>query len=73
MLEAWHGTARTREGADVRFETKLAVVVREDLAVWQKLNVTASSASRSTASGGSSTRPCAASRSTPDGAGRSGA
>jgi hypothetical protein len=25
----------------VRFETKLAVVVREDLAAWQKLNVTA--------------------------------
>jgi hypothetical protein len=25
----------------VRFETMLAVVVREDLAAWQKLNVTA--------------------------------
>ena len=25
----------------MRFDTKIAVVVREDLAVWQKLNVTA--------------------------------
>jgi hypothetical protein len=25
----------------VRFDTKIAIVVREDLAVWQKLNVTA--------------------------------
>jgi len=25
----------------VRFDTKIAVVVREDLAVWQKLNVVA--------------------------------
>lgn len=25
----------------MRFETKIAVIVREDLAVWQKLNVTA--------------------------------
>ena len=27
--------------ADMRFDTKIAVVVRADLAVWQKLNVTA--------------------------------
>jgi hypothetical protein len=25
----------------VRFDTKLAIVVREDLPIWQKLNVTA--------------------------------
>ena len=25
----------------MRFETKIAIAVREDLAVWQKLNVTA--------------------------------
>jgi hypothetical protein len=28
-------------GGPVRFNTKIAVVLREDLAVWQKLNVTA--------------------------------
>jgi hypothetical protein len=28
-------------GGSVRFNTKIAVVLREDLAVWQKLNVTA--------------------------------
>ncbi|MFF4695811.1 DUF2000 family protein [Streptomyces chattanoogensis] len=28
-------------GPGPRFETKIAVIVREDLAVWQKLNVTA--------------------------------
>jgi hypothetical protein len=28
-------------GPRVRFDTKIAVVLREDLAVWQKLNVTA--------------------------------
>jgi hypothetical protein len=30
-----------RAGARVRFDTKIAVVLRADLAVWQKLNVTA--------------------------------
>ena len=29
------------DAARVRFDTKIAVVLREDLAVWQKLNVTA--------------------------------
>jgi hypothetical protein len=29
------------EAARVRFDSKIAVVLREDLAVWQKLNVTA--------------------------------
>jgi hypothetical protein len=29
----------------MRFDTKIAIVVREDLAVWQKLNVTAFMAS----------------------------
>ena len=31
----------TPPGGSVRFNTKIAVVLREDLAVWQKLNVTA--------------------------------
>ena len=33
--------ARKNEGGKVQFDTKIAVVVRQDLAVWQKLNVTA--------------------------------
>ncbi|GAB3882284.1 hypothetical protein GCM10027612_12640 [Microbispora bryophytorum subsp. camponoti] len=36
-------TARTRGGrlGRMRFDTKIGIVVRGDLAVWQKLNVTA--------------------------------
>ncbi|MCD0443371.1 DUF2000 domain-containing protein [Glycomyces sp. A-F 0318] len=30
-----------QESAPVRFDTKIAVLLREDLAVWQRLNVTA--------------------------------
>ncbi|MCC3762723.1 DUF2000 domain-containing protein [Glycomyces sp. TRM65418] len=30
-----------RESAPVRFDTKIAVLLREDLATWQRLNVTA--------------------------------
>jgi hypothetical protein len=40
--ETSHGTdASGDRDAPVRFDTKIAVVLREDLAVWQKLNVTA--------------------------------
>ncbi|GAA3190838.1 MULTISPECIES: DUF2000 domain-containing protein [Streptomyces] len=31
----------TNENAPVRFDTKIAVLLRDDLAVWQRLNVTA--------------------------------
>ncbi|MFJ7998877.1 DUF2000 family protein [Streptomyces sp. NPDC096310] len=34
-------SATPSAGAPFRFDTKIAVIVREDLAVWQKLNVTA--------------------------------
>ncbi|MEV7087628.1 DUF2000 domain-containing protein [Streptomyces sp. NPDC093085] len=34
-------TDSTSSGAPFRFDTKIAVIVRDDLAVWQKLNVTA--------------------------------
>jgi hypothetical protein len=36
-----HGGDGVARGGPVRFNTKIAVVLREDLAVWQKLNVTA--------------------------------
>jgi hypothetical protein len=36
-----HGGDEVARGGPVRFNTKIAVVLREDLAVWQKLNVTA--------------------------------
>lgn len=36
-----HGGDDVAGGSPVRFNTKIAVVLREDLAVWQKLNVTA--------------------------------
>ena len=36
-----HGGDDVARGGPVRFNTKIAVVLREDLAVWQKLNVTA--------------------------------
>jgi len=36
-----HGGDEAARGGPVRFTTKIAVVLREDLAVWQKLNVTA--------------------------------
>ena len=36
-----HGDDEAARGGPVRFNTKIAVVLREDLAVWQKLNVTA--------------------------------
>jgi hypothetical protein len=35
------GRRAAREAGLMRFETKIAIVVREDLAVWQQLNVTA--------------------------------
>ena len=36
-----HRADDVARGGPVRFNTKIAVVLREDLAVWQKLNVTA--------------------------------
>lgn len=36
-----HSGRDALDGAPVRFSTKIAVVLREDLAVWQKLNMTA--------------------------------
>jgi hypothetical protein len=36
-----HGGDDVARGGPVQFNTKIAVVLREDLAVWQKLNVTA--------------------------------
>jgi hypothetical protein len=36
-----HGGDAAASGGAVRFNTKIAVVLREDLAVWQKLNMTA--------------------------------
>jgi hypothetical protein len=36
-----HGGDEVARGGPVRFSTKIAVVLREDLAVWQKLNMTA--------------------------------
>jgi hypothetical protein len=36
-----HGGGDDVRGGAVRFNTKIAVVLREDLAVWQKLNMTA--------------------------------
>jgi hypothetical protein len=36
-----HGAGDAESAGPVRFNTKIAVVLREDLAVWQKLNVTA--------------------------------
>jgi len=36
-----HGGGDDARGGAVRFNTKIAVVLREDLAVWQKLNMTA--------------------------------
>jgi hypothetical protein len=36
-----HGGDDGARGGPVRFSTKIAVVLREDLAVWQKLNMTA--------------------------------
>jgi hypothetical protein len=36
-----HSGDGVERGGDVRFNTKIAVVLREDLAVWQKLNMTA--------------------------------
>jgi hypothetical protein len=36
-----HGGDDGARGGPVRFSTKIAVVLREELAVWQKLNVTA--------------------------------
>jgi hypothetical protein len=36
-----HSGDEVARGGPVRFNTKIAVVLREDLAVWQKLNVTA--------------------------------
>ena len=36
-----HGGGGSARGGPVRFSTKIAVVLREDLAVWQKLNMTA--------------------------------
>jgi hypothetical protein len=36
-----YGGDEAARGGPVRFNTKIAVVLREDLAVWQKLNVTA--------------------------------
>lgn len=36
-----HSSGDGARGGPVRFNTKIAVVLREDLAVWQKLNMTA--------------------------------
>jgi len=36
-----HSGGDVARGGPVRFNTKIAVVLREDLAVWQKLNMTA--------------------------------
>jgi hypothetical protein len=36
-----HGAAEPSEIPSVRFDTKVALAVRNDLAVWQRLNVTA--------------------------------
>jgi len=36
-----HGGDGAERAGPVRFDTKIAVVLRDDLAVWQKLNVTA--------------------------------
>ena len=35
------GRGRVGEGGGMRFDTKIAIVVRGDLAAWQRLNVTA--------------------------------
>lgn len=36
-----HGNASGDEAAPVRFDTKIAVLLRDDLETWQRLNVTA--------------------------------
>ncbi|WP_086013671.1 MULTISPECIES: DUF2000 domain-containing protein [Streptomyces] len=41
MTSTTSDTAMTAETAPVRFDTKIAVVLREDLQPWQRLNVTA--------------------------------
>jgi hypothetical protein len=41
MQDSHRDAAEAAREAPVRFDTKIAVVVREDLPVWQKLNVTA--------------------------------